>query len=159
VGHEAIISGRIEGASWRVGEQFIRTHDLNREALATLPEDDDWPWVVRGIFALPAPYPQGTYRSQVIHFGLSIKDEPTDRSIWNVWLVKFEAVLRRLYWWSATVLLETEFEPPRLFEWLPTQRAMDRLLADPPEPITGWVRTVRVLQPAALEPPKGSASQ
>ena len=35
----------------------------------------DWPWVVRGIFALPAPYPQGTYRRQVIHFGLSIKDD------------------------------------------------------------------------------------
>ena len=57
MGHEAIISGRIVGASWQVGERFRWTHDLNRVALAALPENDDWPWVVRGIFALPAPYP------------------------------------------------------------------------------------------------------
>jgi hypothetical protein len=49
--------------------------------------------VVRGIFALPAPHPQGTYRRQVIHFGLSIKDDPSNRGIWDVWLAKYSAMM------------------------------------------------------------------
>jgi hypothetical protein len=152
VGHEAIISGRIVGASWRVGERFTWTHDLNREALATVPEDDDWPWVVRGIFALPAPYPEGTYRRQVIHFGLSMKDDPYDPGIWGVWLGKFEAVLRRLYWWSALAQIDTEFGPPRVFEWVPTEAALGRLYDDPPQPVAEWVRLLRVVDPRHAEP-------
>ncbi len=144
MGHEVIISGRIVGASWRAGERFTWTHDLNRDALATVPEKDDWPWVVRGIFALPAPYPEGMYRRQVIHFGLSIKDEPSERGIWDVWLEKFEAVLRRLYWTSASAQLDTEFEAPQIFEWLPTDAAMGGLYADPPQPVAVWDRSVRL---------------
>jgi hypothetical protein len=144
MGHEAIVYGRIVGASWRVGERFTWTHDLNCGALAQVPADDDWPWVVQGIFALPAPYPQGTYRRQVIHFGLSIKDDPQDRSIWEVWLGKFERVLRRLYWRSAVAHLDTDFEPPRVFEWVPTDAAMDRLYDDPPQPVGEWVRSVQI---------------
>ncbi|MFO0952960.1 MAG: hypothetical protein U0835_17770 [Isosphaeraceae bacterium] len=147
MGHEAIVYGRIVGASWRVGERFTWTHDLNREALAAVPEDDDWPWVVRGIFALPAPYPQGTYRRQVIHFGLSIKDDPCDRAVWDVWLHKFERVLRGLYWWSAAAHIATDFEPTRVVEWLPTDAAMGGLYADPPQPVTEWVRSVRFDDP------------
>ena len=41
MGHEATVYGRIIGASWRVGERFTRTHDLNRQALAAVPEADD----------------------------------------------------------------------------------------------------------------------
>ncbi len=151
MGHEAIVYGRIVGASWRVGERFRWPHELNRAALAAVPEDDDWPWVVRGIFALPAPYPEGVYRRQVIHFGLSIKDKPSDRGIWDVWLRKFEAVLRRLYWWSVVAHLTTDCEPQRTFEWVPTEAALGRLSDDPPLPVTEWVRTVRVAEerPAA----------
>ena len=146
MGHEAIIYGRVIGVSWRVGERFTWTHDLNREALAQVPEDDDWPWVVRGIFALPAPYPQGTYRRQVIHFGLSIKDDPTNRGIWDAWLGKFEGVLGRLYWQSAVVHLDTEFEPPRVFEWVPTEAAMGRIHDDPPRPVAEWVRSISLAE-------------
>ena len=152
MGHEAIVYGRVVGASWRVGERFTWTHDLNRQALAAVPEDDDWPWVVRGIFALPAAYPQGTYRRQVIHFGLSIKDEPSDRGIWDVWLGKFERALRGLYWWSAVAHIATDFEPPRVIEWVPTEAAMGRLYDDPPQPVAEWVRSVRSAEPRKAEP-------
>ena len=60
MGHEAIIYGRIVGATWHVGDGFRRIYDLNRDALAAVPEEDDHPWVVRGIFALPAPYPKAS---------------------------------------------------------------------------------------------------
>lgn len=120
---------------------------MNREALLQVPEDDEWPWIVRGIFALPAAHPQGTYRRQIIHFGLSIKDDPSDRSIWDTWLGKFERVLRSMYWWSAAVHVETDFEPPRKFEWIPTESAMAKLREDPPQPVAEWLRTVRVDHP------------
>lgn len=156
MGHEAIVYGRIVGEGWRIGEQFTRTHDLNREALGAVQQDDDWPWVVRGVFALPAPYPQGTYRCQIIHFGLSIKDDPNDRSIWDVWLAKFEGVLRLLYWSSAVAHIATDFEPPRAVEWIPTDAAMDRLYEDPPQPIAEWVRSVRFAEPRQAAPSNGA---
>jgi hypothetical protein len=143
VGHEVIVYGRIIGATLQPGERFRLTYELNRQALERVPEDDDWPWVVKGMFALPAPYPQGTYRRQVIHFGASIKDEPCDRSIWDLWINKFEQVLRQLYWWSAAVHLSTEFEPPKLIEWTPTDAALGRLYSDPPVPVNEWVRSER----------------
>ena len=34
--------------------------------------------MVRSIFALPGSHPRGTYRRQVIHFGLSMEDDPQD---------------------------------------------------------------------------------
>jgi hypothetical protein len=146
MGHEAIVYGCIVGASWRVGERFTWTHELNREALATVPADDHWPCVVQGNFALPAPYPLGTYRRQIIHFGLSLKDDPDDRGIWDVWLVKFEGVLRRLYWRSTVLHLSTDFEPPRVFEWTPTETALGGLYDDPPQPVTEWVRSVKIAE-------------
>jgi hypothetical protein len=152
MGHEAIVYGCVVGASWRVGERFRWTHDLNRQALAAVPEADDWPWVVRGMFAPPAPYPRGTYRRQVIHFGLSVKDDPDNRGVWGVWLGKFERVLRGLYWWSAVAHLSTDFEPPRVFEWAPTEAAMGRLYDDPPRPVTEWSRSERVWESGRAGP-------
>ena len=152
MGHEAIVYGCIVGASWRVGERFTWTYELNREALASVPEDDLWPWLVRDIFALPAPYPQGTYRRQVIHFGLSLKDDPDDRGIWDVWLTKFERVLRKLYWRSGVLHLSTEFEPPRVFEWVPTETAMGGLYDDPPRPVSEWFRSVTFSERRVADP-------
>ena len=138
VGHEAIISGRIVGASWRVGERFTWTHDLNREALAAVPEDDDWPWVVRGIFAFPAPYPEGTYRRQVIHFGLSIKDDPTDPG-------HLGRVAGQVRGGAAAALLVVGAGPDRHrvraaagVRVVPTEAARGRLYDDPPQPVGEW---------------------
>lgn len=142
--HEAILYGRIIGATGRPGTAgYFDLHARNRAAINRLPRDDDWPWLVRGMFALPAGHPQGTFRRQVIHFGASIKDDPLDRGIWDVWLGKFESLLRKLYWRSAAVHLSTDFEPDRVFEWQPTEAAKARLYAQPPQPVTEWVRTVR----------------
>lgn len=101
----------------------------------------------RGMFALPAEWPRGTYRSQVIHFGASFKDEPQDRGCWDVWIGKFETVLRRLHWWSATLHLVIEFEPERVFRWLPTTAAVERMTRDPPQPVQEWQRSVVPLAP------------
>jgi hypothetical protein len=142
MGHEAIVYGRIEGAHWRVGEHFARTYALNQQAIANIPATDEWPWLVRGMFAPPAPWPRGTYRSQIIHFGASLKDDPADEAVWASFTAKFEAVLRTLYWHSAVLHLETDFIPHRTYRWVPTQAATDRLFDDPPQPVSEWERSV-----------------
>ena len=139
MGHEVIIVGCIEGA----GVDRCPAH--NSDMLAALPAEDEWPALVRGMFALPAAWPHGTYRSQVIHFGASFKDEPQDRLCWDNWLVKFETLLRRLHWWSATLHLVTEFEPERVYRWVPTTVASDLLAADPLQCVRDWERSVVVI--------------
>jgi hypothetical protein len=146
VGHEVIVFGSIEGADAE------RLKALNAAVLAELPAEDEWPWLVRGMFALPAGWPHGAYRSQVIHFGASLKDEPQDRACWDGWVRKFEALLRRLYWRSATLHLATEFEHERVFRWLPTTAAVDRMVGDPPQPVQEWERSVFVLAARQAEP-------
>jgi hypothetical protein len=146
VGHEVIVFGSIEGADPE------RLRALNAAALAELPAEDERPWLVRGMFALPAGWPHGTYRAQVIHFGASFKDEPPDRACWDAWVGKFEALLRRLHWWSATLHLVTEFEPERVFRWLPTAAAVDRMVGDPPQPVREWRQSVVALPAAPAEP-------
>src|SRR4029079_604571 len=125
----------IIGATRRPGADYFALHERNRAALNRLPREDDSPSLVRGMFALPAGRPQGTFRRQVIHFGASIKDDPGNRGIWDEWLGKFESLLKQLYWWSAVVHLSTDFEPDRIFQWRPTEAAMAGLYADPPLPI------------------------
>jgi hypothetical protein len=119
VGHEAILYGRILAGDGVGGTRLQRVWGLqerNRAVVNRLPREDDWPWLIRGMFALPHRWPYGIYRTQVIAFGESLKDAPYDRGCWDRWLGKFEALLRRLYWWSAAVYLTTDFENPRLFQ-------------------------------------------
>lgn len=145
LGHEVIIYGCIEGADWRP-EQYRWLQQRNAAVIAELPSVDEWPWLIREMFGVPDLRIEGTYRTQVIHFGASLKDEPPDRTCWDVWLGKFEALLRRLYWYSATVHLRTDFEPHRVYVWLPTTEAVERMVADPPECIQEWTREMTVIR-------------
>jgi hypothetical protein len=142
LGEEVAIYGWIEGATWHSGDQYRRLQKFNEDALGRLPEKDTWPWLVRGSFALPALWPQGTYRCQAIHFGLTLKDEPISTEWRDVWIAKFEAVLRRLYWFSATVHILRVMDPNEVYRWKATQASIDKLCEDPPEPISGWHRSV-----------------
>ena len=139
MGHEALVHGLIEAATW-TPERYRELQDRNAVVLAGLPEHDNWPALVRGLFALPAAYPEGTYRTQVIHFGASFKNEPDDLRFWDPWLDKFEVLLRQLYWWSATAHLEREGWPPVTIEWSPTENALMALTGEVPEPVGDWTR-------------------
>ena len=142
MGHEAVIYGWIEGATWKTGERYRRLQSRNENVLSQLPEKDEWPWLVRGIFALPAPWPQGTYRCQAIHLALTLKDSPCENQWRDEWIGKFEDVLRRLYWFSATLHIIRELDPMQTYRWEATFESMSGLGSDPPEPTTKWTRTV-----------------
>ena len=142
MGHEALMYGVILGATGS-GDNFTLLHDLNAQVLQSLPEDDDHPWVDRSIFALPGAYPQGRYRQQPIHFGLSIKDEPYDQDgFLETWLMKFENVLRQLYWFSTKLHIDRDFGNCEI-QSTASEHARQGLRADPPQPVTSWTREQR----------------
>jgi hypothetical protein len=156
MGHEATLYGVILAGDGSGGEGFhhIRRLQLwNHAILNRLPSQDDWPWLVRGMFNVPYERPVGLYRTQVITFGESLKDDPSDRGCWNEWLEKFETLLRRLYWWSAVVHLRTDFEGERVIQWTPTAEAVRLLWDDPPQPICLWTRSDRRVVPDSRFPP------
>src|SRR4051794_2562871 len=123
MGSEAIIYGKIEGAVWR-SEDWRKLHRLNRLILdEILPATDDWPFLIRSMFSIPGENThEGTYRTQVIHFGASIKDAQEE---WNAWLLKWEALLSRLYWINAVVHLENEVGGSHRYEWVVTPDQVD----------------------------------
>lgn len=134
MGHESIVYGYIEGAPHH---PELRLHRLNAAVIKRLPIEDEWPPLTRQMFCLPCGRPaQGTYRSQIIHFGGSFKSIEWE---WEEWLEKFEALLQRLYWWSATVHLKTELSVgDHSYTWQANNDAISRLYSLPPQPITRW---------------------
>ncbi len=162
MGHELIIYGVIEGAV--AGQRsHSHLHGRNEAVIESLPETDDWPWLTRAMFQLPAGRPQGTYRTQIIHFGLSMKDGiPLNRSggyddgyhpihSWRHpardsitgWIEKFETLLRQMYWFGADVHVHTDFEPDRKFSYVLTDTSF-KAMCDPhdPKPINDWTLSV-----------------
>ncbi len=152
--HEAVLYGVIICPLLRGAADISKLQSHNEHIICSLPADDEHPWVDPSIFALPGPVPFGTFRRQVIHFGLTIKEDiygayTQDLGFaWlNSWINKFEAVLRQLYWSSARLIVESDFSPQRReFTWKPGDGALQHMYAEPHEPIAEWNRTMSVLE-------------
>ncbi len=87
----------------------------NRLAIRQLPQADQWPFLCREMFAVPGDdLMAGTFQTQVIHFGMSYQAVEYE---WEHWLHKFETLLKRMYWVSAVVHLETELSGHHTFAW------------------------------------------
>jgi hypothetical protein len=122
VGHQAIIYGRIQGERYAVQGRRTGVHEYNAEVIRSLPDrDENWPFLTRHMFAfaehrMGGDADLGLYKSQVIHFGASLKDEPNEEVHWEKWLAKFEGLLlKKLAWISAKVHLETQLRPERIY--------------------------------------------
>jgi hypothetical protein len=154
MGHEAVIYGVIIGAVLHGAEDYRTLQSFNEHTLRSLPQDDYHPWVDATIFSLPGPYPRGTYRRQPIHFGITIKEDTSPvyvkgeyREWEDLWMEKFEEVLRKLFWTSARLVLESDFQPRRReFTWQPTEEALRRMYEEPHLPIHQWERSMRLLE-------------
>ncbi len=89
--------------------------DINRRALSELPSVDDWPLLSREMFALPtAVATLDAVHTDVVPFGSSYVGVEYE---WEQWIRSFEQLLRQMYWVSATVHLETEFNGVHTFVW------------------------------------------
>jgi len=85
----------------------------NREVLAGLPAGEAWPFLGREMFSF-CEQDGGLYQTQVIHFGASYRAVEYE---WALWVKEFETLLKRLYWASAVVHLETELNGSHTFRW------------------------------------------
>lgn len=86
----------------------------NSRELQALPAGDAWPFLGREMFSFCEMPDEGLYQTQVIHFGASYRAVEYE---WNLWIEAFEALLKRLYWGSAVVHLETELAGIHTFRW------------------------------------------
>jgi len=140
MGHELEIYGSISAP---LSGSRTSLHQRNEATIKELPAEGDWPWLNRSQFALPGPYPHGTYQSQIIHFGFSMKDDYVEGQVVEQWIVKFEQLLAKLYWIGTDVHIFSEFEPCRVwYRYTYTEEALARMLSDEPEPTKDWVREI-----------------
>ena len=113
------------------------THNI--QVINNLPDEGEYPWLTRRIFGFPPPWPHGTYRSPIIHFGLSLKDGSPDEKCPEQWLIKFEDLLRNLYWIGAEVHISTEYGPDTLYRYCASRAAMDRMFAEEAKTVQDWI--------------------
>ena len=132
---QSIIYGFIQGAEW-MSSDFKKLHRLNRQVIEALPETDTFPFLTRGMFSVPGDEPhQGTFRSQIIHFGASMKEVEFE---WRKFLEKFEALLRKLFWFKAVMNLHSEIAGEERYEWTVDANQIVHFFKDPPLPPVKW---------------------
>ncbi|PPV41542.1 hypothetical protein [Ectopseudomonas oleovorans] len=111
---ESIVYGCIR--DWPSDDPELRRlrRETNHGVLAELPAGELWPFLGREMFSFCDLPGAGLYQTQVIHFGASYGAIEYE---WNLWIDAFEALLKRLYWTSAVVHLETELNGTHTFRW------------------------------------------
>ncbi|MGS2724026.1 hypothetical protein ACVBEJ_09785 [Porticoccus sp. GXU_MW_L64] len=109
MGSESLVYGCIRDMSFGDGDN---RHENNCCALQTLPERDGYPLLSREMFALPMQ--DDELGCQVVHFGACYRGVEYE---WAQWLLRFETLLKKMYWVSATVQLETELYGVHSFNW------------------------------------------
>lgn len=95
MGFESKVAGYISASNEKTTDELINQIESYIQLLPEL-KNDDWPFLPREIFAIS--YPKNntnkvpiTYRSVIIHFGMSIKE--LDDKLQD-WLIKYEKFLK-----------------------------------------------------------------
>ncbi|HUH38834.1 MAG TPA: hypothetical protein VL027_12900 [Spongiibacteraceae bacterium] len=115
MGQESVVYGVIKDAIFGANDEARRHRQINKSVLAGLPSIEDWPLLSREMFRWPADTVNlNDMRTDVMHFGTSYKGVEYE---WEQWLATFEQMLAQMYWVSATVHLETEFNGVHTFTW------------------------------------------
>lgn len=149
--HETIIYGFIEGATWKPPE-YRRFQEANLDVLGALPETDEFPPITRGMFSCTPLESPCTFRAQVIHFGGSMNGLNFDAV--PEWILKFESVLSRLYWFEATVHVWTDYiDGAYQFWWKIGDKCLSAYHDGDPQPTSTWTRKNLHLVRSLDEPP------
>jgi hypothetical protein len=124
----------------------------NDATIAALPEDDAHPPLCRSLFSVTGGDAlHGSYgRQRIIHFAGKFNHFVNDLA---PWLDKFEAMLRKLYWINAEVLIMNAAIGPSLaLKFLVTQDTADDYHSNPPRLPRDW--TLRVYGLDTWGPPR-----
>jgi hypothetical protein len=87
------------------------------------------------MFLVPDPDNDRMYRDQVIVFGASYKSVEQE---WEEWLLKFEAILKKLYWTSVIIHLDAELAGPYTYEWVVDMNLTDTWFSGNLQPSSQW---------------------
>jgi hypothetical protein len=115
MGHQTLVYGVIEvpSARHRGAEEAVAA---NRRVLDALPHSDEWPFLVRAMFAQTESSEVSIeYSNALIHFAASYKQVEED---WGEWVTKFEQLLFQLSGSAAVVHIEGELVPHYKLEWV-----------------------------------------
>ena len=97
------------------GDLLQRHRHTNRQVMSALPSAEQWPLLSREMFSPPTDFNEfDQVITDVMHFGSAYRAIEYE---WEQWLACFEAMLQRMYWVTATVHLETEFNGRHTFNW------------------------------------------
>lgn len=113
---ESVVYGCIKDILMSHNPDDAQEHrERNRLVMMSLPSIEEWPLLSREMFSMPVQVMDlEEAHTDVMHFGISYKSVEYE---WQSWLEKFEEVLKQMYWVSATVHLETEFNGTHTFTW------------------------------------------
>lgn len=112
---ETIVYGIIKDVASSDARFQQKSRLINCDALLDLSDADTFPYLTASMFSIPEEdLEHGTYQTQVIHFAASYQAVEYH---WEQWMSKFEALLKKMYWVSATVHLETELSGKHTFFW------------------------------------------
>jgi len=119
VDQESIVYGIIKDVPMAPEDDGQKRRMVNSASLLDLPQtlDVNSPFLCGDMFTMPGlDVFSGAYHTQVIHFGASYRAVEYE---WERWMQKFEELLSKMYWVSATVHLETELSGNHTFHWEP----------------------------------------
>lgn len=117
--HESIVYGVIRDVAFGDGQDCLRRHEHNRQIIEALPGPEGCPFISRDMLGVCNSDEIGSAsQTQIIHFGASYRGVEYE---WELWLEKFESILRQMYWVHAKVHLETECAGHHVFVWEPVQ--------------------------------------
>ena len=109
---ESVVYGCIKDSVYE--QEVTHRAKANRDALLELPSADSWPLLSREMFAATDHATDIDIHTEVVHFGASYRGIEYE---WQVWIEQFEALLRKMYWVTVTVHLETEMSGTHSFVW------------------------------------------
>ncbi|MEZ0372178.1 MAG: hypothetical protein ACAI44_24030 [Candidatus Sericytochromatia bacterium] len=148
MGHETLLYGAIVVPGRKGLQKDGHSEEFNRQAIASLPLLDTFPFLTRDVFAYPAVIrAENSYQSLVIPFGLSLKSmgPELETDFWLSWRQKFEKLLRQMCWQQASVQVIPELYQSYSCYWTPDEVSQDR-------PIEAWTYKIfRHSLPEGLE--------
>ncbi len=108
---ESIVYGCIKDTA---EEEIAERRRINQAAIESLASAESWPVLSREMFTASSGTGDISFHTDVTHFGASYQGVEYE---WKHWLEQFENLLRKMYWVSATVHLETELSGSHCFVW------------------------------------------